>query len=329
MRDNDYTIEELAINSGEVHLRHDKRRGDNWDLIASTDTASTEINLQHVEANKVQLFYDDYEEDSYYEAFIESLSASGSIGNATIFNLQTHLEHTYITIDQSKFLVDAPLKGSANVLFSGDQWRIETESLKLHTFPVSLLLHQDGGRISAAQMDIPAALDYAPLFELPEEVDIKALLASWTWQGSYEDWGVDFSTDGSSMVYNGIAVPSVSCTGQWQWGALPELQIGALNVKTKTGEISGSLSISGSRPQLITELSGGSNLSELFDFIETDILVDPMGFWRGQELVIKQAVHSWDDLTPYGNDPLFEGKIQLTEGSFGLAQSNIVFDKVG
>ena len=100
----DYTIEELAINSGEMHLRHDKRRGDNWDLIASTDTASTEINLQHVEANKVQLFYDDYEEDSYYEAFVESLSASGSIGNATIFNLQTHLEHTYVTTNKTKFL---------------------------------------------------------------------------------------------------------------------------------------------------------------------------------------------------------------------------------
>ena len=323
----DYTVEELAISSGEVHLRHDKRRGDNWDLLTSTDTSSTELNLQHVEAKKVQLHYDDYEEDSYYEAFIASLSASGSIGTSTVFDLQADLEHTYVTIDQSKFLVDAPLKGSANVLFSDDQWRIETESLKLHTFPVSLLLHQDGGRISASQMDIPAALVYAPLFELPEEVDIKALRASWTWEGTYEDWAVDFSTDGSSMVYNGIAVPSVSCTGRWQWGALPELQIGTLNVKTKTGEISGSLSISGARPQLITELRGGSNLSELFDFVETDILVDPMGFWQGQDLVIKQAFRSWDDLTPHGN-PLFEGKIQLTEGSFGLAQSNIVFDKV-
>jgi len=323
----DYTVEELAVLDGEVHLRHDKNKGDNWDLLVESDTGSTEINLKHFEAKQVHLNYDDYEEDSYYEAFIDALTASGSIAEDVLFDINADLEHTYVTIDQSKFLVDAPLKGDANVLFSPNDWKIETRGLKLAGYPVELLLHSNGGKISADQMDIPAALPYAPLFELPDDINISALKASWEWSGTYEDWKVDFSTNGSSMTYNGIAIPSVSCTGAFVWGAQPSISVRTLQVKTKTGEISGSLSIEGARPQLITNLSGGSNLSELFDFVETGILVNPMGFWKGQDIVIKQAFRSWDDLSPYGN-PLFEGKIQLTEGSFGLAESNIVFDKV-
>jgi len=323
----DYTVEELAVLDGEVHLRHDKNKGDNWDLLVESDTGSTEINLKHFEAKQVHLNYDDYEEDSYYEAFIDALTASGSIAEDVLFDINADLEHTYVTIDQSKFLVDAPLKGDANVLFSPNDWKIETRGLKLAGYPVELLLHSNGGKISTDQMDIPAALPYAPLFELPDDINISALKASCEWSGTYEDWKVDFSTNGSSMTYNGIAIPSVSCTGAFVWGAQPSISVRTLQVKTKTGEISGSLSIEGARPQLITNLSGGSNLSELFDFVETGILVNPMGFWKGQDIVIKQAFRSWDDLSPYGN-PLFEGKIQLTEGSFGLAESNIVFDKV-
>ncbi len=323
----DYTVEELAVSDGEVHLRHDKNKGDNWDLLVESDTGSTEINLKHFEAKQVHLTYDDYEEDSYYEAFIDALTSSGSISEDVLFDINADLEHTYVTIDQSKFLVDAPLKGGANVLFSPNDWKIETRGLKLAGYPVELLLHSTGGKISAEQMDIPAALPYAPLFELPDDVNISALKASWVWSGTYEDWKVDFSTNGSSMTYNGIAIPSVSCSGAFVWSAQPSISVRTLQVKTKTGEISGSLSIEGARPQLITNLSGGSNLSELFDFVETGILVNPMGFWKGQDIVIKQAFRSWDDLSPYGS-PLFEGKIQLTEGSFGLAESNIVFDKV-
>ena len=323
----DYTVEELAVLDGEVHLRHDKNKGDNWDLLVESDTGSTEINLKHFEAKQVHLNYDDYEEDSYYEAFIDALTASGSIAEDVLFDINADLEHTYVTIDQSKFLVDAPLKGDANVLFSPNDWKIETRGLKLAGYPVELLLHSNGGKISTDQMDIPAALPYAPLFELPDDINISALKASCEWSGTYEDWKVDFSTNGSSMTYNGIAIPSVSCTGAFVWGAQPSISVRTLQVKTKTGEISGSLSIEGARPQLITNLSGGSNLSELFDFVETGILVNPMGFWKGQDIVIKQAFRSWDDLSPYGS-PLFEGKIQLTEGSFGLAESNIVFDKV-
>ena len=323
----DYTIEELAVSNGEVHLRHDKKRGDNWDLFVESDTASAEINLQHFEARQVELTFDDYEDDSYYEAFIVDLTASGSLGEIVIFDVNATLEHTFVTIEQSKFLVDAPLKGGANVMFSESDWQIDAEGLRLAGFPVELFLNSNGGSISAQAMDLTVALPYAPLFELPEDVNISGLKADWTWSGSYEDWNVMFATNGSSMTYNGISIPSVSCSGQFSWGAQPSIEVRDLNVKTKTGEISGTLSINGARPQLITNLEGGSNLSELFDFVETGILVNPMGFWQGQDLIIKQAFRSWDDLSPYGN-PLFEGKVQLTEGSFGLAQSNIVFDKV-
>ena len=323
----DYTIEELAINDGAIYLRHLEGLGDNWDLLTTSDTTTTELNLQYVEANKVQLNYNDEEDNSYYKAFIETLSASGSIAEEVQFDIDAKLEHTYATIEESIFLVDAPLEGTTKVWFNDDQWEIQSDNLRLHTFPISLVLHQDGGQISGSKTDITTALGYAPLLELPEDVNIKKLNADWAWQGSYEEWSIDFSTTGAYLVYNDIEIPSLSCKGRWFWGEQPDLQINSLRIKTKTGEINGALSLSGRRPQLSTNLNGGSNLSELFDFVETDILVGATGFWKGDQLIIKQAFTSWEDLSPYGA-PLFEGNIQLLECSFALAQSNIIFDKV-
>ena len=323
----DYTIEELAINDGAIYLRHLESLGDNWDLLTISDTTTTELNLQYVEANKVQLNYNDEEDNSYYKAFIENLYASGSIAEEVKFDIDAKLEHTYATIEESIFLVDAPLEGTTKVWFNDDQWEIQSDNLRLHTFPISLVLHQDGGQISGSKTDITTALGYAPLFELPEDVNIKKINVDWAWQGSYEEWSIDFSTTGASLVYNDIEIPSLSCKGRWFWGEQPDLQINSLRIKTKTGEINGALSVSGRRPQLSTNLNGGSNLSELFDFVETDILVGATGFWKGDHLKIKQAFSSWEDLSPYGA-PLFEGNIQLLECSFALAQSNILFDKV-
>ena len=323
----DYTIEELAINDGAIYLRHLEGLGDNWDLLTTSDTTTTELNLQYVEANKVQLNYNDEEDNSYYKAFIETLSASGSIAEEVQFDIDAKLEHTYATIEESIFLVDAPLEGTTKVWFNDDQWEIQSDNLRLHTFPISLVLHQDGGQISGSKTDITTALGYAPLLELPEDVNIKKLNADWAWQGSYEEWSIDFSTTGAYLVYNDIEIPSLSCKGRWFWGEQPDLQINSLRIKTKTGEINGALSLSGRRPQLSTNLNGGSPLSELFDFVETDILVGATGFWKGDQLIIKQAFTSWEDLSPYGA-PLFEGNIQLLECSFALAQSNIIFDKV-
>ena len=138
---------------------------------------------------------------------------------------------------------------------------------------------------------------------------------------------LDFDTKNTTLNYNGIAVPSLSCKGQWRWGSVPELSIPSLALETNTGEITGTLELKGNAPTLYTHLEGGSNLSELFDFIETDLLVNPMGFWKGDHISLTQGFRSWEDFTPVGS-PIFKGDISLFEGAFALAGSNISFEKV-
>jgi hypothetical protein len=176
-------------------------------------------------------------------------------------------------------------------------------------------------------MDIPNALDFVPLFTIPEEIEVKGLRADWSWEGTWDQWVLDFDTKNTALNYNGIAVPSLSCKGQWRWGAVPELSIPSLALETHTGKITGALELKGDAPVLYTDLEGGSNLSELFDFIETDLLVNPMGFWKGENISLTQGFRSWDDLTPVGS-PIFKGDISFFEGAFSLAGSNISFEKV-
>jgi len=320
-----YTIEELAISTGEIHLVHSSK-GDNWDLLASTDTSNTDLNLQHFEVNAVQLTYDDLVENSNYNSYINVLNASGIIGSSIQLSLRADLEATYATIEGEVFLVNAPLNGSAELTIN-ENWTLSTNRLTLDGTAVNLDLNQNGGKISAAQMDIPNALDFVPLFTIPEEIEVKGLRADWNWEGTWDQWVLNFDTKNTALNYNGIAVPSLSCKGQWRWGAVPELSIPSLALETHTGKITGALELKGDAPVLYTDLEGGSNLSELFDFIETDLLVNPMGFWKGENISLTQGFRSWDDLTPVGS-PIFKGDISFFEGAFSLAGSNISFEKV-
>jgi hypothetical protein len=322
----EYIVEELVVLTGEVHLKHNST-GDNWDILIATDSSSTNLDLNHFEADGVLISYDDSEEFAHYSALIHSMQSSGQFGTGVDLAISAHLENVFVQLDDTEFLRDAPLRGRAKVHFDEDNWQIISEDLKLAEYPLSLVLNSTGGEISASNMDIPAALKLAPLIELPEDVDLSKLKATWKWAGTYDEWGVDFSTQGTRMTYNGFDVPSVSCKGRWTWAQQPSLVLNSFEIKTKTGALSGNLRMEGTRPLLVTNLNGGSNLSELFELVPTELLSNPMGFWKGESIVIKQAFASWDDLTPVGF-PLFEGKIKLTEGSFGLAQSNIVFDKV-
>ena len=78
---------------------------------------------------------------------------------------------------------------------------------------------------------------------------------------------------------------------------------------------------------LNAQLAGGSNLSELFAFVEVESLTNPMGFWNGNNLKIRQRFDSWDDFNPIGQTS-FEGNLQLKEVSFGISESTIEFEKV-
>lgn len=320
-----YTIEELAVSAGEIHLTRSSR-GDNWDLLNSTDSSNADINLQYFEAFEVNLTYDDVLDKSYYSSSISAMYASGIIGNRTELSLRADLASTNATLEGEVFLVNAPIAGNIELTID-QEWTLSTSDLTLDGAQVILNINQDGGQISAVQMDIPKALNYVPLFEIPEKIQLNGLRADWSWEGTWDQWVLNFDTKNTALNYNGIAVPSLSCTGQWIWGAVPELSIPSLALETNTGKITGSLELKGDAPTLYTNLEGGSNLSELFDFIETDLLVNPMGFWKGDNISLTQGFRSWEDFTPVGN-PIFKGDISFFEGAFALASSNISFEKV-
>ena len=320
-----YTIEELAVSTGEIHLTRSSR-GDNWDLLNTTDSSNADINLRYFEAVDVNVTYDNVFDKSYYSSSINTLYASGLIGNRTELSLKVDLAATNATLAGEIFLVNAPIAGSIELIID-QEWALSTSDLTLDEARINLDLNQDGGKISAVQTDIPKALSYVPLFEIPDEIEINGLRADWGWAGTWDQWVLDFDTKNTTLNYNGIAVPSLSCKGQWRWGSVPELSIPSLALETNTGEITGTLELKGNAPTLYTHLEGGSNLSELFDFIETDLLVNPMGFWKGDHISLTQGFRSWEDFTPVGS-PIFKGDISLFEGAFALAGSNISFEKV-
>ena len=320
-----YTIEELAVSTGEIHLTRSSR-GDNWDLLNTTDSSNADINLRYFEAVDVNVTYDNVFDKSYYSSSINTLYASGLIGNRTELSLKVDLAATNATLAGEIFLVNAPIAGSIELIID-QEWALSTSDLTLDGARINLDLNQDGGKISAVQTDIPKALSYVPLFEIPDEIEINGLRTDWGWAGTWDQWVLDFDTKNTTLNYNGIAVPSLSCKGQWRWGSVPELSIPSLALETNTGEITGTLELKGNAPTLYTHLEGGSNLSELFDFIETDLLVNPMGFWKGDHISLTQGFRSWEDFTPVGS-PIFKGDISLFEGAFALAGSNISFEKV-
>ena len=320
-----YTIEELAVSTGEIHLTRSSR-GDNWDLLNTTDSSNADINLRYFEAVDVNVTYDNVFDKSYYSSSINTLYASGLIGNRTELSLKVDLAATNATLAGEIFLVNAPIAGSIELIID-QEWALSTSDLTLDGARINLDLNQDGGKISAVQTDIPKALSYVPLFEIPDEIEINGLRADWGWAGTWDQWVLDFDTKNTTLNYNGIAVPSLSCKGQWRWGSVPELSIPSLALETNTGEITGTLELKGNAPTLYTHLEGGSNLSELFDFIETDLLVNPMGFWKGDHISLTQGFRSCEDFTPVGS-PIFKGDISLFEGAFALAGSNISFEKV-
>ena len=320
-----YTIEELAVSTGEIHLTRSSR-GDNWDLLNTTDSSNADINLRYFEAIDVNVTYDNVFDKSYYSSSINTLYASGIIGNRTELSLKVDLAATNATLAGEIFLVNAPIAGSIELIID-QEWALSTSDLTLDGARINLDLNQDGGKISAVQTDIPKALSYVPLFEIPDEIEINGLRADWGWAGTWDQWVLEFDTKNTTLNYNGIAVPSLSCKGQWRWGSVPELSIPSLALETNTGEITGTLELKGNAPTLYTHLEGGSNLSELFDFIETDLLVNPMGFWKGDHISLTQGFRSWEDFTPVGS-PIFKGDISLFEGAFALAGSNISFEKV-
>ena len=129
-----------------------------------------------------------------------------------------------------------------------------------------------------------------------------------------------FNRRGSAFSYKGIPFLIADCQRWYSLGRdVPNINIENIALKTATGELRGSASLDGKKPLLSANIEGGSNLSELFAFVDIETLNNPMGFWSGTELTIAQRFNNWDEFEPIG-ETVFEGNLQLKEVSFESAR---------
>ncbi|HCP41657.1 MAG TPA: hypothetical protein DIT65_07670, partial [Cryomorphaceae bacterium] len=147
------------------------------------------------------------------------------------------------------------------------------------------------------------------------------------WKGTYEKWALYLQPIGSAFSYKGITISDCRASVVILWEDVPSINIENITLKTTTGELRGSASMDSKKPLLSANLEGGSNLSELFAFVDIETLINPMGFWSGTALSIAQRFNSWDEFEPIGQT-VFEGNLQLKEVSFGISESNINFENL-
>ena len=74
-------------------------------------------------------------------------------------------------------------------------------------------------------------------------------------------------------------------------------------------------------------VEGGSNLSELFAFVDIETLNESYGILERMNLKIAQRFNNWDEFEPIG-ETSFEGNLHLKEVSFGISESNINFENL-
>ena len=171
-----YTIEELAISAGEIHLTRSSR-GDNWDLLNASDSSNADINLQYFEAFEVQVTYDDVLDKSYYSSSINEMYASGIIGNRTELALRADLAATHANIEGEVFLVNAPIAGSLELTIEQD-WTLTTSGLTLDGAKVVLT---EPSRTQRRRAVRPGGRDEPPVRGLQQRA--RALTVDWFGHG--------------------------------------------------------------------------------------------------------------------------------------------------
>ena len=321
-----YNAQELYLNGGELYLASD-RQGGNWELTATTDSTSSAFNFDIINLKDVRLHYLDKLSNSKYDGFVERGSLRGEISEEVVLDIDAKISEAEVMLEGERWLLPAKMTGKVHVEV-GNSWSARSENTTIDGQSFAFALNDVGGEIQSHEVNVPALMSVMPLLNF-EELDQFKMKSDAHWKGSYEQWELALSKTRASFTYGTPAIEIRDFTGDVRinWGAEKSIFVGPFNALTKTGELEGTARIEGHRPVLSASLQGGSNLSELFAFVEADVLVNPIGFWSGTDLELRQQFNNWEDFETVGNTA-FKGNISLKECAFGISESNIEFDKV-
>ena len=320
-----YTIEELVLEEGTLALE-ESTAGSNWDLFQSNEEQADPLALDHVILQHMAISYRSAPKEIDYSGYAQQLIISGSIDATTQLRIKGELQNNSVDFERERWCQELDLEGTLDLTMDNDSWSVQTQRTHLQGIPTEGTITHQSIALSTRSSDLSVLLPKLP-FLLIDGVTVEKLVAPLTWSGSYDKWTLGLDVQDASLAYNEIAAPKIQGQLTLEWGDSPALHMDGLLLQTQTGELNGSLALEGQQPTLQVQVSGGSNLSELFQFVEVETLENPMGFWQGEDLTYSQRFKSWSDFSP-SSDPDFGGTIHLTKVAFGLAESNIEFEKV-
>ena len=322
-----FVIEELAFKRGTFSL-YKNHTGQNWELRSAKETSSEQsIDLSRISLIDMDLRYEDAVSKDSYSGYAENLVLTGRIAQSTALQVGGRLSNVSGILAEEIWFKELSLSGGLELTLNDNGWTASSKDLILNNSAISFSLNESGGSIFSDRIDIAAALPAFPLVTLGN-VELSSFESSLSWKGTYEDWTAELTPSKCAFTFDALHVLDAQGKLVIDWGKTHAISGSQLNIKTSTGELKGSFTLSGEdHPVVQANLAGGSNLSELFQFIEVTALDDPMGFWQGQDLQIKQQFKSWSQFEPIGETD-FSGSIQLTQVAFGISNSTLSFEKV-
>jgi hypothetical protein len=322
----EYIVEELSLADGSL-LLFDNGAVTNWELIENEhEGASKSLELSQVQFVDLHIEYEAPKEGIGYSSYAKSALLSGTISDSIALRGQADLIHNILNLDGDTWINDGHLNGSFD--FTGEDllWKLTSTDMKINGLSLSGELNQVGGNLDLERENLLPLIRSLPLLTA-EDIQLDELKSTVQWEGSYENWEIQLQPSKSAFHYKGIAISDFSSSIKVHWNDVPSINIDTISLKTSTGELTGSALLSGKQPELNAQLAGGSNLSELFALVDVESLTNPMGFWSGNNLLVRQQFDSWEHFNPLGQTS-FEGNLQLKEVSFGISESTIRFEKV-
>ena len=322
----DYTIEELSLADGSL-LLYDDGFLTNWELLEtkSQDESKT-LELSLVELVRLQVEYKSSKAGIDYSCYANSALLSGTINDRLALKGRVDLIKNLLNLDGETWINDVHLNGSFAFNNDYSNWKITSTEMKVNGLSLSGELHDHGGNLDLKTGNLLPLLTSLPQLTV-EDIQLDVFKSAVQWSGSYENWTIQLQPSKSAFNYRGIAISDFASDIDINWSDSPNIQVEQISLRTATGELTGSAVLNGMKPMLKAQLAGSSNLSELFAFVEVENLTNPMGFWNGNNLKIRQRFDSWDDFNPIGQTS-FEGNLQLKEVSFKMSESTIEFEKV-
>ena len=271
--------------------------------------------MDRVELQNLALAYLAPADGIDYTCYANGAVLSGVIDEAITLSGRADLTENELRLDRELWVSGAALSGAFEFNSEANNWEISSSKINVNGGSLSGSLDQDGGELALETGDLLPIMESLPLLDF-EGISIEKFNSSLRWKGTYKQWALYLKPIGSAFAYNGIAISDFGANVDIVWDEVPSISVENIALKTTTGELRGSASLDGKKPLLSAQLEGGSNLSELFAFVEVETLINPMGFWSGTELTITQRFSNWDEFEPIGQ--LFEGNLQLKEVSFGI-----------